>query len=205
MLSSDAELIVTSLNAEIPVPKGTVVAVPDGGTVAPGSPIYRIRVESGGVVRRSEEEGVVTSIAVAAEDGSEERFHIPRGTRPAVRDGARLAAGDSIDICHRENKPAVVFFDGLETEAGAPGSDLRLVTAEGGRIRVELREESYPLPHGALVQVRHGQQVHVGQHLYRWDPYHRLFIAEKQGALKLCQVEGGRHRPQGHRSAPPCA
>ena len=172
VLSNDSELLVTSLSAEIPVTEGTEVAVEDGDTVAPGGPVYRVKVKVDGRVRRLGEEEESESVLIEGEDGRQE-IPIPAGTRPAVKDGAKIKAGTMIDLCHRKTKPAVVFYD-------------------GGRIRVELREESYPLPYGATVHVAHGQEVRAGQLLYRWDPYHRLFIAEKKGVLKLFHVEEGK-------------
>ena len=191
LLSNDAEMLITSLNAEITVPKGAVMAVYDGAAVAPGSPIYRVKVRKAGRVERVEEDGVVKALRIQTADGAVETIEVPKGTRPGLDIKDTVDANTTIDICHRETKAAVVFFDGLETEA-VPGSDALVVTGEGGRIQVELREESHPLPYGAKLRVRHGQKVNMGQRLYRWDPYHRLFIAERKGRLKLFQVEEGK-------------
>ena len=193
VVSREGELLVTSLSAEIDVPKDSLIAVADGSPVAPGGTIYRVKAGVAGRVRRVED-GVNEAVRILGSNGELLReIPVPKGTRPGldIKDGVAVDPETTIDICHRETKRAVVFYRGLET-VDAPGSDDRRVTGESGGIRVELREVSHPLPYGASLKVRHGQEVLLGQRLYTWDPYHRPFIAEKGGMLKLFQVEEGK-------------
>ena len=147
-----------------------------------------------GLVREERgEEGTVQVVRVLDKTGAKEvaRIPLPKGARPVVKDGQSVNANSTVaEFRHLAKAPAVVFIENVETAAGGRPAE-RVVVSEGGRVRIELRNESMEVPYGAVLTVEDGQQVTEGTFLFTWDPYHRVFLAEQGGVLKLFQVHEG--------------
>jgi DNA-directed RNA polymerase subunit beta' len=100
------------------------------------------------------------------------------------------ASNIAVDATVKSKFDGVVEFDELRTvnSSDDEGNPVQVVMARSGELRITDAKKSKILmsnhvPYGAILKVKNGQKVSIGDELCFWDPYNAVIMSELDGRV----------------------